>query len=408
MMNASPTIESPPWRPSSRLAGAVILLVLIAALLFALRRLLLPLLLALLLAYMLAPVMHWLRRRLKVPRLLGAILIFVVLGAVLGGVATGLGLAATQQLGGLIEDLILLSDQVPDQLARIAEAKIVIGPWVYDLSVVNAEPIVTAVASILQPFLSQTGTLLATLASATASAVGIIALIAIMAFYMLVDLDGAEERLAKWAPPDYRQDFLRLLQETTLVWRSFVRGQLLLGLVLGSVVAAVLAALGVRFALVLGLIAGVLDIVPFFGPFVAGLIAVVVAFFQGTNWWGLHPLAFAAIVLGAFLVIQQIENTILIPGILGFSLKMRPLTVLLAAMAGGSLAGVVGVLLAQPVAAMLRVWFFYFYRKTAGLDPWPEPPAPPSVRPPRPAWPWIRKRVRRPPEVSEQASDDGR
>jgi predicted PurR-regulated permease PerM len=383
-------------------------LVLIGALLYALRSLLLPVLLALLLAYMLAPVMHWLRRRLKLPRLLSGILIFVVLGAVLGGVATGLGLAASQQLGGLIEDLILLSDQVPDQLEQIAEAEIVIGPWVYDLSVVNAEPLVSAVASILQPFLSQTGTLLGTLASATASAVGVIALIVILAFYMLVDLDGAEERLAEWAPPEYRQDFLRLLQETTLVWRAYVRGQLLLGLVLGTVVAAVLAALGVRFALVLGLIAGVLDIVPFFGPFVAGLIAVVVAFFQGANWWGLHPLAFAAIVLGAFLVIQQIENTILIPGILGFSLKMRPLTVLLAAMAGGSLAGVVGVLLAQPVAAMLRVWFFYFYRKTAGLDPWPEPPSPLPVRQSRPPWPWVRKRVRRLPEVTDGASDDGR
>jgi len=390
------------------LAGALVLLVLVAALLYALRSLLLPIMLALLLAYMLAPVMHWLRRRLKVPRILSVILIFVVLGAVLGGAATGLGLAASQQLGGLIEDLILLSDQVPDQLQQIADAEIVIGPWVYDLSVVNAEPIVSAVASILQPFLSQTGTLLATLASATASAVGVIALIAIMAFYMLVDLDGAEERLAEWAPPDYRQDFLRLLQETTLVWRAYVRGQLLLGLVLGTVVAAVLAALGVRFALVLGLIAGVLDIVPFFGPFVAGLIAVVVAFFQGTNWWGLHPLAFAAIVLGAFLVIQQIENTILIPGILGFSLKMRPLTVLLAAMAGGSLAGVVGVLLAQPVAAMLRVWFFYFYRKTAGLDPWPEPPSPPPARAPRRAWPWIRRRGRRPPEGNGERSGDER
>jgi len=260
-MTEPQTGDSPAWRPSSRLAGALVLLVLVAALLYALRSLLLPIMLALLLAYMLAPVMHWLRRRLKVPRILSVILIFVVLGAVLGGAATGLGLAASQQLGGLIEDLILLSDQVPDQLQQIADAEIVIGPWVYDLSVVNAEPIVSAVASILQPFLSQTGTLLATLASATASAVGVIALIAIMAFYMLVDLDGAEERLAEWAPPDYRQDFLRLLQETTLVWRAYVRGQLLLGLVLGTVVAAVLAALGVRFALVLGLIAGVLGLI---------------------------------------------------------------------------------------------------------------------------------------------------
>ncbi len=354
------------------MVGALILLLVIAGLLYAVRGLLLPILLGLLLAYMLAPILTWLRRRTGLSRLASAIIVFVILLLVIGGAATGLGLAASQQLGGLIEDLILLSDQLPDQLQKVTEAEIVIGPWVFDLSSINAEPLVSALASILQPFLSQTGTLLATLASAAASAVGVIAMVAILAFYMLVDLDGAEERLAAWAPPDYQQDFLRLFQETTLVWRAFVRGQLVLCLVLGLVVAAVLAILGVRFALVLGLLAGVLDVVPFFGPFVAGVIAVIVAFFQGSNWWGLHPVAFTAIVLGVFLVIQQIENNILVPGILGSSLKMSPLTVLLAAMVGGSLAGVAGVLLAQPVTAMLRVWLTYFYRKTAGLDPWPD------------------------------------
>jgi len=406
-MTAPVSTDSPPWRPSTRLVGALILLLLIAALLFAVRNLLLPVLLGMLLAYMLAPVLNWVRRRTGLPRLAVAVLMFAVLLVVIGGAATGLGLAANQQLGGLIRDLILLSNQLPEQLEQVAEAEVVVGPWVLDLSRINAEPLVSALASILQPFLSQTGTLLATLASAAASAVGVIAMVAILAFYMLVDLEGAEERLADWAPPEYQRDFLRLLQETTLVWRAFVRGQLLLGLVLGLVVAAVLAVLGVRFALVLGLIAGVLDVVPFFGPFVAGVIAVIVAFFQGSNWWGLHPVAFAAIVLGAFLVIQQIENTILVPNILGSSLNVRPLTVLLAAMVGGSLAGVAGVLLAQPVTAMLRVWFTYFYRKTAGLDPWPEPPTPPPPHPARITWPWDRRRGRRSLPEEGESSHDG-
>jgi len=383
------------------------LLLVIAGLLYAVRGLLLPILLGLLLAYMLAPILTWLRRRTGLSRLASAIIVFVILLLVIGGAAAGLGLAASQQLGGLIEDLILLSDQLPDQLQKVTEAEIVIGPWVFDLSSINAEPLVSALASILQPFLSQTGTLLATLASAAASAVGVIAMVAILAFYMLVDLDGAEERLAAWAPPDYQQDFLRLFQETTLVWRAFVRGQLVLCLVLGLVVAAVLAILGVRFALVLGLLAGVLDVVPFFGPFVAGVIAVIVAFFQGSNWWGLHPVAFTAIVLGVFLVIQQIENNILVPGILGSSLKMSPLTVLLAAMVGGSLAGVAGVLLAQPVTAMLRVWLTYFYRKTAGLDPWPTPPTPPPARPARLRWPWDRRLKRRSLPGEEEPPHDG-
>jgi len=197
---------------------------LVAALLYAVRGLLLPILLGMLLAYMLAPALDWIRRRTGLSRVAGAVIIFAGLLLVIGGAATGLGLVASQQLGGLIEDLILLSDQLPDQLQKVAEAQVLIGPWTFDLSRINAEPLVSALASILQPFLSQTGTLLAMLASAAASAVGVVAMVILLAFYMLVDLDGAEERLAAWAPPDYQRDFLRLFQETALVWRSFVRG----------------------------------------------------------------------------------------------------------------------------------------------------------------------------------------
>lgn len=399
--------QSPPWRPSTRLVGAMVLLALIAALLVAVRRLLLPVLLGLLLAYMLAPILDWIRMRTRLSRLAGAVLVFVLLLLAIGAAATGIGLAASQQMGALISDLILLSDQLPEQFERLVQSEIVLGPWTLDLSVMNAEPLISALASILQPFLSQTGTLLATLASAAASAVGVAALVIVLAFYMLVGMEGAEERLAAWAPPDYHQDFVRLFQETTQVWRSFVRGQLVLSVVLGLVVAVVLSLLGVRFALVLGLLAGLLDVVPFFGPFVAGVISVIVALFQGSNWWGLHPVAFAAIVLGVFMLIQQVENNILAPNILGHSLDISPLTVLLAAMVGGSLAGVAGVLLAQPVMAMLHVWFTYSYRKVAGLDPWPAPrvPAAPAARMLK--WPWSRRRKPSSNPPPQGHADDG-
>jgi predicted PurR-regulated permease PerM len=396
--------KSPAWRPGTRLAGALILLVIVAAFVFAARGLLLPVVLAWLLAYLLAPVLQWIRLRTKLPRLASAAILFGLLGAALAGAGAGVGLAIGQQFGGLVESLIRISERVPTQLQQIVQTPIVLGPWVIDLSRTNADPLVSALASILQPFLSQTGSLLATVASATASTVGVIVLAVILCFYMLVDLEGMQERLAAWAPPDHRGDFLRLLDETALVWRSFVRGRLLVGLVVGLVVAAVLAVLGVRFALVLGLIAGLLDVVPFFGPLVAGAIGVVVAFFQGSNWWGLHPLAFAGIVLGVFLVIEEFEHTVLLPNILGFSLRMRPLTVLLSAIVGASLAGVAGLLLAQPGAATLGVWLGYFYRKVAGLDPWPQPPPPPS-RPRQWQWPWDRGPRHRP-RKEEKPPDD--
>ena len=183
-------------------------------------------------------------------------------------------------------------------------------------------------------------------------------------------------------PSSYEEDINRLFDETGKVWQAFLRGQVLLGLVVGSVVTIVLMILGVRFALGLGIIAGLLEFVPIFGPVFSGVIAGLVALFQDGNWMGASPGIYVLIVLGAFLIIQQIENNFLVPRIIGRSLKLNPLIVLLAALAGGILAGVLGVLLAAPTVATLRLWFGYFYSKIVGLGKVPEPivtePTPPQ------------------------------
>jgi predicted PurR-regulated permease PerM len=116
-----------------------------------------------------------------------------------------------------------------------------------------------------------------------------------------------------------------------------------------------------------------MEFVPIFGPIISGIIAGLVALFQDSTWLGLSPGVYVLIVLGAFLIIQQVENNILVPRIIGQSLNLNPLIVLLAALAGGILAGVLGVLLAAPTVATLRLWLGYFYRKIVGLGKMPDP-----------------------------------
>jgi predicted PurR-regulated permease PerM len=111
-----------------------------------------------------------------------------------------------------------------------------------------------------------------------------------------------------------------------------------------------------------------------FGPWITGLISVLVALFQSSNFWGLNPLGFALVVLGASILIQQVENNILYPRIIGHSLNLNPLVVLLALLAAGSLAGIVGLLLAAPTVATLRLVFSYLYWKVVGVSA-AEPPA---------------------------------
>ncbi len=381
---------SPPWQPHARLVGALFLVALAIGLLLRMGSLLVPVILGFVLAYLLHPVVTGLSRLTRIPRWLSVLLIYVLLILVVGGVTTGAGFVVTQQLIGLVRDLAALSAQLPTFLENLSNTTLVIGPWAVDLSMVNLEPLLGSVASTIQPLLSQTGALLASVAGATASLVGLILAVMLFGYYLLLDFGVMDDFLLQHVPDGYRSDFRRLMTATEQVWAAFLRGQLILGAVVGSVVGLVLAAIGVRFALVLGLIAGILELVPTFGPVVAGVLAVLVAIFQGQNALGLSPLGFALVVAGASFLIQQLENNFLVPRIIGESLNLHPMIVLVGAIVGASMAGVLGILLAAPVVATARLWLGYLYRKTVGLETWPPPS--PSGRPKRgEREPWWRR-----------------
>ena len=106
-----------------------------------------------------------------------------------------------------------------------------------------------------------------------------------------------------------------------------------------------------------------------FGPIITGVFAALIALFQPVNPWGLTPFAFTLLVIGIFFLIQQVENVILVPRIMGESLSIHPLVVLIAVLAGGILAGFVGVLLAAPVVATLRLVAGYLYSKIVEVTP---------------------------------------
>lgn len=364
---------SPPWQPGTRLVGGVILVILIGWLVYSVRQLATPIVLGLFLAYLLHPLAHKLIKWTRMPHWLAVLILYILLLAIFAGTTTGLGLVASEQIAGVVEDLVDLADELPQQLADLSTQTIRLGPWKFDLSRINLDPIIEQLTSTLQPLLLGTGSLLASFAGAAASALGVLLLVMVIGFYLLLDFDNLRGYCLGLVPSSYEEDINRLFDETGKVWQAFLRGQFILGVVVGSVVTVVLMILGVRFAVGLGIIAGLMEFVPIFGPVISGIIAGLVALFQESNWLGLSPGVYVLIILGAFVIIQQIENNILVPRIIGHSLNLNPLIVLLAALAGGIMAGVLGVLLAAPTVATLRLWLGYFYSKIVGLGKIPEP-----------------------------------
>jgi predicted PurR-regulated permease PerM len=112
---------------------------------------------------------------------------------------------------------------------------------------------------------------------------------------------------------------------------------------------------------------------PIVGPLVSTLTAMIVAFFLGsTTFDAMNPLLFAGIVAAFMFVVQQVENGVLVPRIVGGALNLHPVVIIVAVMMGGSLAGILGAVLAAPVAASIKLFGAYAWRKMFDLDPFPD------------------------------------
>lgn len=389
---------SPRWNASTKLVVMLTAIVILGWILYRFQVLIPPLVVALIVAYVLNPLVGALAGRLRLSRGLAILLLYLAILLAFSGVSTVVGLAVRQQLIGLVNNLRRVAVELPERLQNeVLNQVYAVGPFTVDLSRIDVAPLLDQALSAVRPALSQTGALIATVTSTVASTLGWVIFIAVLVFYMLKDIhtfQPALERLAE--APGYAADVRRLVWELGLIWNGFLRGQTVLAIVIGVLVTISMSVLGVRFALVLGLLAGLLEFLPIIGPVVSGLVGVLVALFQVDNWLGLSPVWYAALVAGVYLVIQQIENNVLVPRIIGQSLNLHPMAVLIAALMGGTLAGILGLLLAAPTLATLRLLARYAWYKLLDLDPFPEPPVEPERKPlfaltlPE----WVQRRLR--------------
>jgi predicted PurR-regulated permease PerM len=152
------------------------------------------------------------------------------------------------------------------------------------------------------------------------------------------------------------------------VFGQWVRGQLILGFTVGVFTFIGLMILSVlvdpifgRYAVLLSIIAGVLELVPIIGPIISAVPAVLLAATSG-------PAAVVA-ALGLYLLVQQVENNFLVPKIQGSAVELHPAAVMFAIIIGGALAGLLGAVLALPMAAAFRDVTRYLFRRLSPDEP---------------------------------------
>lgn len=380
------------WKRESKILVTVIALLIIAALAYLSRDIIPLVALAAVIAYIFQPMVGWLQRR-RVPRGIGAALGLLLLVVVLALLPVLLTPAIINGVRSIIDVLVRLPDLFQQWVADIAQnqPRIAIAGFSLDLAATVEELQTSAEEAIGQfqlPSLSDlfdyVTTGLRTAGGIVQTAVGIASgvvsaafstfLLAILIFFLTKD----GWQLGAWIEglilPQYRAEMEELGRRLDMVWKSFFRGQILLSLVVGFIVFIATSLLGLPGALVLGILAGVLEVIPNLGPVLALIPAVLVALVQGSNFLPVSNLVFALIVVGVYVLIQQVENNFLVPRIMGQSLKLHPLLVLVGVVVGTSFAGVLGAFLAAPVLASLKVLGLYAHAKLIDQDPLAQPP----------------------------------
>ena len=193
-------------------------------------------------------------------------------------------------------------------------------------------------------------------------------IIPVWAFWILKDRPAIVRRFDHAVPVAWRADTWAVLGIVRRVFGSWIRGQIILGFVVGIGTFIGLLALGAwvdpvfsRYAVLLAVIAGVLELLPVIGPIISAVPAVLLGATAGI------PGIIAALAL--YFAVQQIENTILVPKIQGDATNLHPAVVIFSLILGGAVAGLLGAILALPVAATLRSLYVYAFRRAEGLSP---------------------------------------
>jgi predicted PurR-regulated permease PerM len=175
----------------------------------------------------------------------------------------------------------------------------------------------------------------------------VIAIIPFIAFYMLKDINTIKKSAWYLTPQKWRKQGILFLRDVNESLGSYIRGQLLVCVVIGTISSVLFWIIKINYPLLLGIIIGVTNVIPYFGPIIGAIPAVIIAATVSVKM-----VIFVVIII---FVLQFLEGNILSPLIVGKSLHMHPLMIMLALLAGGEVGGVIGLILAVPILAIIKV-----------------------------------------------------
>ena len=352
-------MERPHWPYATKLTISLLLLAFFIYLFARFREIIPPIIIAVIIAYILNPIVNFMQNRLHLPRTLTILFTYIIVMAIL----IGIPILVIPVMGANFESLQLNPQQIVTSIENaLAQQYIIAGFTIHPSAL--AGQVISALQGLVQPVIGQTMNLVKSIIT---SIIWIIMII-LVSFYLIKDGSKLEEWFTSHLPPALLTDYQWIRDEINQIWGAFFRGQLLLSTIVSIIFIIVGLILGLPFALAMGFLAGILEFLPSIGHGIWLVTASLLAFFLGSSWIPLPHWAFMLIVIGLHLFFEQFDLNYLIPRIVGRKVHLPPLVVILGIVTGAILAGILGIPLAAPTIASMRVIGRYIFANLFDLE----------------------------------------
>ena len=319
----------------------VVLVLLAAFFIYLIRDALALLFISFIFAAAVDPWVDWFQKR-KIPRAVSILMIYIILLAIFSLVIVMMIPPITEQIGQIVSNFPAYYERISTGIHSLQDKTMNSGAQV------GSDSIVSTLRSLSLTLAQTTKSIFVTITSIFGGLFSLLVVL-VITFYLTVEED-ALKRFIKFVVPfrhgSYTMDLIERMQIKIGLW---LRGQILLSFIVGILTYILLTIAGVKYALLLALIAGLFEIIPYLGPWLSGIPAVIVAFSDS--------LIKVLIVIAIYFIVQQVENNLIVPKLMGKMVGLNPVVVIMAILIGIKLGGVIGGLLGVPVAAAVAVYF---------------------------------------------------
>ncbi len=280
------------------------------------------------------------------PRMVAIALVFVAILAVLAGLVLLIVPLAVSEVGQLQTQAPTLAAAAQDRLNSLQPIR------VFGIDI-DLKGVTETINSHLREYLlGQFGNAVSLGLTALTTFLQLL-LMFIVAFLLAIEAPAVRRDLRRFVPNDYRTDFDQIWRRVRKMLYAYIRGQLIIAGLIGITSGIVCALLRLPDPVALGLIAGITAFIPYLGPFIGAVPAILVGLSQSPGQ--------AALVAIAYVVIPNIYLNFVYPKVMGDAVRLPPILVIVALIAGFSWGGILGMFVAVPIAATLRILFDHIY-----------------------------------------------